>query len=200
METSSTARRLGGVVEVRRLVRGRRLGRAALAAAVLLGTRGALAAGASIAVGNVTVAAGSSATVAVTFTGSGVSGLQNDLAFDAAKTPIAVNAGGKPDCSSAGAKSVSFSFLPRGCGGRSCTRVRAVVASLGSTSAIPSGSTVYTCRVSVPATAPPGSYSLTAPANSTSPRTASNGSGGALSLGASNGTVTVTPRCTGGCC
>ncbi|HZP41637.1 MAG TPA: hypothetical protein VFD84_08985 [Candidatus Binatia bacterium] len=168
-------------------------------AALLWSSSPALPAGVSLAVGSVTVARSSSGRFAVTLTGTGVAGLQNDVAFDVANTPIAVGARGGPDCTSALSQTVRFAFLPAGCAGRSCTRMRAVITSLNG-STIPSGATLYTCRVAVPSTASAGSHALVVPSTAASPLVASSTAGAVLPLGASNGTVTVTSQCTGGCC
>ncbi|MFQ5667267.1 MAG: choice-of-anchor Q domain-containing protein [Candidatus Binatia bacterium] len=87
---------------------------------------------------------------------------QNDITFDSVNAPIAARPSGQPDCTvNPGInKQPSFSFLPSPCRPPACT-LRAAVFSLSlPISPIPDGSTLYTCTVSISATAPPGEYQL----------------------------------------
>jgi hypothetical protein len=133
-----------------------------LLAVTLLCPTGATAATRSINVGSVTATPGSFVTFAVTLTGASVAGTQNDIVFDSTNTPIAKKANGSPDCTAAPAlnKNVSFAFLPSGCVGTTCSAVRAVVASMQNTAAIPSGATLYTCKIRVVPTATVGNHLL----------------------------------------
>jgi hypothetical protein len=90
---------------------------------------------------------------------------QNDLGFDRRNTPVASLANGMPDCTvdpATGKDSALFGFQPIGCGTSvPCTAVRAVILSLDNIDPIPNGSTLYTCRVAIAASAAPGTYPLT---------------------------------------
>jgi hypothetical protein len=145
---------------------------------------------ANVTIGNVTIARGSSGSFPVTMTGTGVVGAQTDITFDGTNTPIAV-VDGRPDCTSASNKPGSFVFHPLGCVGKACTRVRAVLLSTGNLTAIPSGATLFTCRVRVPSGAATGTQALVA-----SNVALSDKSSNAVPVTATNGQVTVTG---GGC-
>jgi hypothetical protein len=95
--------------------------------------------------------------------GWGVGGMQNDIIFDSVNAPIAAKASGKPDCSAnpdINKEGTVFGFLPAGCSGTSCTSLRAIVISYENTGAIPDGSVLYTCRVSIAEDATAGTYPL----------------------------------------
>ena len=136
-------------------------------------------------IGNVTISPGAAASFAVTMSGTGVVGTENDITFDGVGTPIAVVAG-HPDCTGATNKPASFVFYPLGCVGSACTRVRAVLVSQGNITAIPSGATLYTCRVRVP----PGTGGGTRPLVASN-LVLSDKSGNAVSATKTDGSVTV---------
>jgi hypothetical protein len=96
--------------------------------------------------------------------GTSIVATQNDLHFDPSQVTFAATASGKPDCAVNPAidrESTSFSFQPPGCfADDSCTGIRALVLSYADLSAIPSGSLLYTCNVSIAASAEAGSSEL----------------------------------------
>ncbi len=80
-----------------------------------------------------------------------VAGTQNDIAFAAGAT-INRKANGKPDCTvnpGIDKGGTSFAFRPAGCTEGTCTGIRALVLSTENTDAIPDGSVLYTCNVTV---------------------------------------------------
>lgn len=125
----------------------------------------ALAQAQSVAVGAVGGGAGEQVTFGVSLQSgtSGASGVQVDIAFDSAVTPIVRRADGSPDCTvnvSIDKPNTEFAFLPSGCVGSGCTQVRAMVVSLSSTAAITGNSQLFSCRVAISAAAQPGIYPL----------------------------------------
>ena len=92
-----------------------------------------------------------------------ITATQNDLYFDPARVTFAVTADKRPDCvpnPAIGKHATQFGFLPAGCVDfGNCTGVRALVLSFTDLTAIPSGSVLYTCNVSVTAVAEPGTVS-----------------------------------------
>jgi CSLREA domain-containing protein len=92
-----------------------------------------------------------------------VAGVNVEIAFDTANAPIARTGEGQPDCaldpglSNVGA---AFVFRPNGCTGDACVRVFAAVFPLFPIRPIPSGSTLFTCRVAVAGDAPFAAYPL----------------------------------------
>lgn len=108
----------------------------------LLGAMAALLLGASAAVGQeVEIRVGSTGgyqnqqatfTVTLTHYGQTVVSAQNDITATGA-TPIAARPDGTPDCwvnAGLGKADSSFVFLPRGCSGTSCLKVRALIFSI----------------------------------------------------------------------
>lgn len=95
--------------------------------------------------------------------GRAIAGTQNDIGFDARQAGIAARPNGRPDCRAnpaIGKDATAFSFLPKGCRPPACTQVRALVLSLNNVDPIPNGSVLYTCQVTIPASAVPGSQGL----------------------------------------
>jgi hypothetical protein len=84
-----------------------------------------------------------------------VAGTQNDIGFQP-KARIAAKATGKPECAvngDLGKGATSFAFRPSGCSGETCTGIRALVLATDNVDAIPDGSVLYTCKVTVAADA-----------------------------------------------
>lgn len=109
-------------------------------------------------------AAGETVTVPVTLSeGANVAGVQSDIGFPA-DVPIAARANGRPDCTvnpAIGKDGASFAFQPPGCTpGAGCTGVRALILSLDNVELIPVGAVLYTCRLTIAATAETGPYPL----------------------------------------
>lgn len=158
---------------------------------------------ASIDVGSTSVVAGTTGSVDVTLSliadpPAAVSTVQNDITFDAL-TPIAATAANQPDCavnSSIGKSASSFAFRPPECTPSvDCTGVRALVS--GDDSAIPDGTTLYTCAIAVGAETPAGGYPLVA-----SMPLAGDPSGAPLAALTTDGSIEVTeppPVCVGDC-
>ncbi|MFI5367160.1 MAG: hypothetical protein ACHQ4J_16235, partial [Candidatus Binatia bacterium] len=96
-------------------------------------------------------------------TGAAVAGVQDDIVFDP-RLPIDQTAAGRPSCvvnPAINKSQTAFAFLPAGCRpGVDCTTVRALVFATDNVDAIPSGALLYSCTVSVPATAANGTYPL----------------------------------------
>lgn len=96
--------------------------------------------------------------------GVSIAGLQNDLYFDPTQVTFAATAQKRPDCvanPAIGKEATVFGFLPPGCFDHaSCTGVRAIVLSYEDSSAIPSGSLLYTCNVSIAASAEAGATDM----------------------------------------
>lgn len=117
-------------------------------------------------VGSAISAPGQQAAITVSLlTGGAVVATQNDLLFDATRTPVAVTESGKPDCTvnpTIRKGAATFAFQPYGCSPPACNTVRAVVYSLDNYEPIPNGALVYSCRLRVAADADPGVYPLEA--------------------------------------
>jgi len=119
-------------------------------------------------IGSIQGAPGESVALEVSLTnvtpGSAIVATQNDLHFDPTQLTFAGTASGKPDCAvnpAIGKEATSFSFQPPGCfADDSCTGIRALVLSYEDLSAIPSGSLLYTCNVSIAASAEVGASDL----------------------------------------
>ena len=93
-----------------------------------------------------------------------VSGMQNDLTFDASKIPFAVNpATSGPDCVLGPTLPPTslYGFGFPGCSGAACNQMRALVISKTATAIVPiaNGTVLYSCRVNIAATAV-GTYPL----------------------------------------
>lgn len=93
-----------------------------------------------------------------------VAGVENDLSYDPG-TPIATGADGRPDCSPNPAihkSATAFGFRPIGCDPQAgqCTGVHALVVAVDNVDAIPSGATLYHCRIAVSRQARPGRYPI----------------------------------------
>lgn len=89
--------------------------------------------------------------VALATGGQAIAGTQNDLGFGEG---VVINrrANGRPDCSvnpEIDKSATSFAFRPPGCTAETCNTVRALVLSTDNTNAIPDGSVLYTCNVTV---------------------------------------------------
>jgi hypothetical protein len=117
---------------------------------------GAARAGAQSIVLSATGAAGETGTLTATLTtgGASIAGTQNDIAFPASG-PIA-DLDGSPDCTvnrAINKGGTSFAFLPAGCSGSACTGVRALVLALNNVNPIPDNSVLYTCNLSIAASA-----------------------------------------------
>jgi hypothetical protein len=113
--------------------------------------------------------AGATAEVVVRLGGTAdapVAAVQADVYFDAAHTPIAMAADGRPDCAvnpSIRKSATRFAFHPSGCapGRGECSSVRAVVIATDNVDVIPPGAELYRCRVALAPQARPGGYPLT---------------------------------------
>jgi MYXO-CTERM domain-containing protein len=145
---------------------------------------------ATIIVGSASGEAGATVDVSVSLeTGTDVAGTQNDIAF-AAPIAIAAKSNGKPDCAvnpEIDKGGTSFAFQPAGCTvGETCTGIRSLVLALDNVAPIPTGSTMYTCKVTIAENAEDGSYPLTC-----SNPGASDPDGGALLAECTDGSVTV---------
>ena len=115
---------------------------------------------------------------------------QNDLYFDHAQVTFAATADQRPDCvvnPAIGKHATRFGFLPPGCFDLgNCTGVRALVLSYEDLSAIPSGSLLYTCNVSIAASAEVGASDLLC-----SMALGSDADGHAIPIGCPDGRIEV---------
>jgi hypothetical protein len=97
--------------------------------------------------------------------GHAVAGTQNDLLFDPA-VAVAARANGRPDCTVNPAiekNASAFVFSPSGCrAGFDCKGLRAIVVATDNVDPIPDGSLLYSCSVTIPSDAAPGTYPLIA--------------------------------------
>ncbi len=120
---------------------------------------------------------------------AGVAGTQNNINFPP-EAQIAAKANGKPNCTvnpDIDKGGTAFTYLPNGCtAGTDCTGVKALVLALDNVSAIPDGSTLYTCELAISADAANGDYTL-----EVTDTGASDPDGGALAADGANGTVTI---------
>jgi len=94
-----------------------------------------------------------------------VAAVQADLHYDAADTPIALAADGRPDCTvnpSIRKSATRFAFHPPGCAPErgECRSVRAVVIATDNVDMIPPGAELYRCRVALAPQARPGGHPL----------------------------------------
>jgi hypothetical protein len=118
-------------------------------------------------VGNALISPGTSGSFPVDLldrgAGSSIAGLQLDIAYDSVNTPVAANASGAPDCvvnTAIGKNATTFAFLPAGCSGSACNRVRAIVLDTGNVNPIPTDSRLFTCKANVTPQTPSGNYLL----------------------------------------
>ena len=107
----------------------------------------------SVEAGSVGAGAGTTVDVPVTLhTGADqVAGVQIDIGFQP-QARVAAQGNGKPDCTvnpNINKGATSFAFRPSGCSGDACTGIRALVLSTDNVNAIPDGSVLYTCKVTV---------------------------------------------------
>jgi len=137
--------------------------------------------------------------------GTECAGTQNDITFSGgvgAVVRVAAKANGKPDCAvnpDIDKTGTSFAFQPSGCTGDACTGLRALVLALDNVCPIcgtattecpavaPCPADLYTCKVSIAATAAAGDYDMTI-----SNVGASDPAGNALATAGVSGKVTVT--------
>lgn len=121
-----------------------------------------------------------------------VAGTQNDITFSgglgAAITIPARATGGRPDCTAlVKVDGSQFAFQPPGCTGELCTGIRAIIISFSDLSPIPTGTDLYTCKITINETAEDGQrYPLTC-----SGAGASDPDGGAIPATCTNGEVEV---------
>ena len=134
-------------------------------------------------------------TLAVPLLGTMVAGTQNDITFSGgigAAISIAAKTDGTPDCTVNPAiqkPQSTFGFLPAGCSGEACTGMRSLILSFAAPTAIPDGSRLYTCKVTINSTAANGQmYPLTCAMPG-----ASNLTGGALTASCTDGEISVGP-------
>jgi hypothetical protein len=85
------------------------------------------------------------------------------VAFDATATAVAVREDGRPDCveePSIDKNATGFSFRPVRCDpfDRDCNAMLALVVATDNTDAIPTGATLFRCRVDIAFDAAPGTY------------------------------------------
>jgi hypothetical protein len=158
------------------------------------GTPTLTASPATIAIGAASGAPGSTVGFAVTLTtgAQSVAAVALSIGFDPL-TPINV-VDGKPDCtlSSQLDKQGGFAFEPTGCiSGPDC-RVSVVIS--GSTTPIPSGAMLFTCRVAIDPAAPLGNYPLPCTLAS-----ASNPQRESVNVVCTDGVVIVQNRLPGDC-
>jgi hypothetical protein len=125
--------------------------------------------------------------------GVSITATQNDLYFDPTRVAFAATADKRPDCvpnPAIGKEHTQFGFLPAGCFDfGNCTGIRALVLSFTDLSAIPSGSVLYTCNVSITAVAEPGTIS----AMSCSKALGSDADGAAVPVGCPDSWIEVEP-------
>jgi hypothetical protein len=128
---------------------------------------------------------------------SSIAGVQLDITYDSANTPIAAKGDGTPDCtvnSAISKNATAFAFLPKGCSGATCNRVRAVVLDFGNVAPIPMDTLLFSCKVTVPTGTEAGNYLL--------PITeayASSPSGQLVPIAMSDGFISVPIPSGGGC-
>ena len=134
-----------------------------------------------------------------------VAGTQNDITIPDGLS-IGVDSEGSPNCAvnpDIHKTATSFAYLPAGCtAGTDCTGVRAIVLSLTSTAAIPDGSRLYTCQVTIAADAADGEYTLdNTNANSSTPdgmMLPTTGVAGVITVGTVSHDVTIQVGSTSG--
>jgi len=119
----------------------------------------------TIIVGDAAGTAGDQVVVTVTLStgGTRIAGTQNDIDFDP-QARIGAKATGDPDCvvnTDIDKRSPIFRFRPRGCGGDTCTGIRALVFAADNVDPIPDGAALYTCTVTIALDAANGAYALT---------------------------------------
>ncbi|GBD27058.1 hypothetical protein HRbin30_02402 [bacterium HR30] len=110
-------------------------------------------AGPAVYIEDLNVEAAGDAVIAVKLAAGGqeIAGTQNDIVFHT-NVRVKANQDGDPDCTvnpAIGKEATSFAFQPSPCSGDQCTGVRAIVFSVRNLRAIPDGSVLYTCNVTV---------------------------------------------------
>lgn len=118
----------------------------------------------SINLGSISTFAGNTAILDVSLKTAGVSlaGLQNDILLPPGVS-IVSTANGRPDCRvnpSIDKSATAFSFRPPGCNGANCTGVLALVVSTTNVDDLADGTQLYSCRLQISASAPPGPLTL----------------------------------------
>lgn len=110
---------------------------------------------------------GTQVTIPVTLQNGGLNyfaATEARVAFDPLNIPIAAKADGTPDCTVNPFvnKQASFAFWPSGCTGSSCQQLRSSVyfTAQSQNGLIPDGSILYTCKINISSSAPPGQYPL----------------------------------------
>lgn len=120
-----------------------------------------------------------------------VAGTQNDITFSgglgAAITIPAKATGGRPDCTALVKTDGSqFAFQPPGCTGETCTGIRAIIISFNDLEPIPTGTDLYTCKITINSGEDGDTFPL-----SCSGEGASDPDGGALPTSCTDGEVTI---------
>ncbi|MDX2169149.1 MAG: hypothetical protein SF182_18920 [Deltaproteobacteria bacterium] len=132
--------------------------------------------------------------------GMAVDGVQLDIGFDPAATPVLQKLSGAPACTAnagIGRETSTFSFLPDGCEPEAnCTAVRAVISTASNPTPIAPGADLFACSIGLLSE---GTHALTA-----SNAASSTPNGDPLLTEAVGGTVTVEPApppppCAGDC-
>lgn len=125
-----------------------------------------------------------------------VSSASNELSFDPLNIPIARLANGQPDCLAAEGFGSAFRFRPPGCTGDACVRISASVLQLSfPLRPIPDGTVLYSCRVTIAATAPPATYPLIISTIVVADLQGER----VVDAAGSDGSITVTVPCLGDC-
>jgi hypothetical protein len=148
-------------------------------------------------IGRVQAAPGTIVSIDVTLVdvdeGVEIAGTQNDISLDGSPIALVENTDGDPYCvvnPEIDKEGTGFAFQPPGCEASGhCTGMRALVVSLSNTDAIPSGSQLYSCNVSVSAAAEVGAtYALPC-----SLALGSSPAGDLLGIGCDDGAIEVLP-------
>jgi hypothetical protein len=155
------------------------------AAAVLLLVGSVATAQVSLDVTNAEIAAGGSGTIDIVLDTGGeeVAGTENELAWD--NTALDVF---ECEVNEAIDKSLQDTYRPSGCEGTAfaCNEFKGIVINFGDLSPIADGSVLYTCKVSVSASAAPGEYEVACNLPGSS-----DPSGGSWDTTCSSSTITV---------
>jgi hypothetical protein len=90
-----------------------------------------------------------------------ISSASNELMFDPVNVPLATVPNGSPDCVAAPGLGSAFRYRPQGCTGLECTVLFGNVFPITFPfDAIADGTTIYSCRIAIPAAAELGTYPL----------------------------------------